>query len=151
MKKKSLIVLITVTLVIAAFGLVGSAIARQPFSVRAVFEADIVPFDAQPLDKGEVYIREGGNFKVEIEGAEIETTYLVYLLFGSPTSPDEIYLGVLETDEEGEDKLEGQGLCCLTGGYAGNPWIEIRFDGEVHYVSGFALEGCSAPSAPPAP
>jgi hypothetical protein len=70
-------------------------------------------------------------------------------MFGSPADPTKIELGDLETDEEGEGKLEGSALCYLTGGYVGNPWIEIRWDDEVRYVSGFALEGCSDPSVPP--
>jgi len=152
MKKKSLIVLMTVTLVIAAFGIVGPASAKKPFDVRAMFEADIVPVDSQPLEKGEVWIRESGDFKVEIEGAEFEEDYVVYLMFGSPGTPTELYLGDLSTDEEGEGKLEGSGLCYESGGFAGNPWIEIRLDDDtVQYVSGFVLEPCSDPSAPPAP
>ena len=151
MKKKSLIVLMTVTLVIAAFGIVGPASAKKPFDVRAMFEADIVPVDSQPLEKGEVWIRESGDFKVEIEGAEFEEDYVVYLMFGSPGTPTELYLGDLSTDEEGEGKLEGIAVCWESGGYAGNPWIEIRLDDAVQYVSGFVLEPCSAPSAPPAP
>ncbi|MGD9106891.1 MAG: hypothetical protein PVJ50_07440 [Desulfobacterales bacterium] len=150
MKKKSLIILITVTLVIVAFGIFGPASAKKPFDVRAMFEADIVPVDSQPLEKGEVWIRESGDFKVEIEGAEFEEDYVVYLMFGSPGTPTDLYLGDLSTDEEGEGKLEGSGLCFLLGGYAGNPWIEIRFDDEtVQYVSGFELEACSDPSVPP--
>ena len=150
MKKKSLIVLMTVTLVIVAFGIVGPASAKKPFDVRAMFEADIVPVDSQQLEKGEVWIRESGDFKVEIEGAEFEEDYVVYLMFGSPGTPTELYLGDLSTDEEGEGKLEGSGLCFLTGGYAWNPWIEIRLDDDtVQYVSGFVLEPCSDPSVPP--
>ena len=149
MKKKSWIVLIILTLVFATFGLVGPASAKRPFEVRAMFEADIVPVDSQPLEKGEVWIRESGDFKVEIEGAEPDQSYTVFLMFGLPADPTEIELGDLETDEEGEGKLEGSALCYLTGGYAGNPWIEIRWGGEVQYVSGFAFEGCSNPSVPP--
>jgi len=149
MKKKSLIVLMTVTLVIAAFGIVGPASAKKPFDVRAMFEADIVPVDSQPLEKGEVWIRESGDFKVEIEGAEFEEDYVVYLMFGSPDAPTELELGDLSTDEEGEGKLEGSGLCYLIGGYAGNPWIEIRLDEAVQYVSGFVLEPYEDPSVPP--
>jgi len=151
MKKKSLIVLMTVTLVIAAFSIVGPASAKKPFDVRAMFEADIVPVDSQPLEKGEVWIRESGDFKVEIEGAEFEEDYVVYLMFGSPGTPTELYLGDLSTDEEGEGKLEGSGLCHQDGGYAGNPWIEIRLleGGAVQYVSGFVLEPYDDPSVPP--
>ena len=150
MKKKSLIVLMAVTLVIAAFSIVGPASAKKPFDVRAMFEANIVPVDSQPLEKGEVWIRESGDFKVEIEGAEFEEDYIVYLMFGSPGTPTELYLGDFSTDEEGEGKLEGSGLCFLTGGYAGNPWIEIRLvDETVQYVSGFVLEPCDDPSVPP--
>jgi len=138
-------------LMIAAFGMVGPASAGKPFDVRAVFEADIVPVDSQPLKKGEMWIRESRDFKVEIEGAEFEEDYVVYLMFGSPGTPTELYLGDLSTDEEGEGKLEGIAVCWESGGYAGNPWIEISLDGEVHYVSGFEFEGCSSPSAPPAP
>jgi len=148
MKKKSWIVLIILTLVIAAFGLAGPASAKRPFDVRAMFEADIVPVDFQPLEKGEVWIRESGDFKVEIEGAEPDQTYGVFLMFGSPADPTEIDLDPLMTDEEGDGRREGSGLCYLTGGYAGNPWIEIRLNDEVHYVSGFALEVCSGSSPP---
>ena len=87
MKKKSLMVLITVTLVIAAFGLVGPVSADQPAGKRAVFEADIVPVDSEPLEKGEVWIRSNGDFKVEIEGAAASETYEVILFFGDPADP----------------------------------------------------------------
>lgn len=148
MKKKSLIILITCTVMIAMFCLITPASAGKPFGVRAVFEADIVPYEDQPLDKGEVWIRElEGDylFKVEIEGAA-EGTYYVYLIFGSPSDPTVIELpDPLITDENGEGKLVGEidGLCSATG-YAGNPWIEIRSESDdVYYVSGFAIGQCT--------
>jgi len=81
-------------LMIAAFGMVGPASAGKPFDVRAVFEADIVPVDSQPLEKGEVWIRESGDFKVEIEGAEFEEDYVVYLMFGSLVPPQNYILAI---------------------------------------------------------
>ena len=164
MKKKSLIVLMTVTLVIVAFGLVGPASAKQPNNMRAVFEADIVPAGTHPLEKGEVYIREAldnspyHNFKVEIEGAAIETTYEVFLKFVVPGSPTEIiiHLGNFETDPEGEGKLvepdkpEENPLCFGEGDFfACNPWIEIHSGGTLQFVSGFALAPC--PESPESP
>ena len=139
--------LITVAVMITMFGLIAPASAGQPFEVRALFETDIVPLGNQLLDKGEVYIRESGNFKVEIEGAAPDTDYSVFLLFGDLGNPTVIELGDLFTEEEGEGALEGENLWCsedLTGvTYAGNPWIEIRYsDGIVHYVSGFAIGSC---------
>ena len=137
-------------LMIAAFGMVGPASAGKPFDVRAVFEADIVPVDSQPLKKGEMWIRESRDFKVEIEGAAAGETYQVTLFFGDPADPGSQPLGSLGTYDEGDGKLEGPGLI-VCGVPVGNPWIEISLDGEVHYVSGFEFEGCSSPSAPPAP
>ena len=132
--------------------------------MRTVFKADIVPAgtaDTQTLEKGEVYIRVGGNFKVKIKGAEVEgadvaTTYEVFLLFEAPGTPGTpgtpyIYLGELDTDEEGDGKLEGDGLCFGDGGFVGNPWIEIRLGVEVQFVSGFELDQCATPPSPPNP
>lgn len=148
MKKKSLIVLITLTLVIALFGLVGLVSAGQPAGKRAQFEADIIPVDTQPLEKGEVWIRSNGNFKVDIEGAAASEIYEVYLLYGDPTNPESIKLGELETDEDGDDKLyEVEYINC--GIPFGNPWIEIRLEGDVHYVSGFILDSCPDPGPGP--
>ena len=168
MNKKSLIALMTVTLMIVTFGPVGPAGAKQPFKkMRTVFKADIVPAgtaDTQTLEKGEVYIRVGGNFKVKIKGAEVDdvevaTKYGVYLLFEAPETPGtpgtagtpSIYLGDLDTDEEGDGKLEGDGLCFGDGGFVGNPWIEIRLGDEVQFVSGFELDQCATPPSPPSP
>ena len=148
MKKKSLIVLMTVTLVIAAFGLVGPTSAKQPDGGRALFEADIVPatIDGHLLDKGEVYIREDGSFKVEIEGAMPDTPYRVFLVFGAPIARIELLDfddNSLATNEDGEGKLEGD-LCPDIEGSFGNPWIEIYSGdarrGTLQFVSGFELE-----------
>ena len=147
MKKKSLMFLITVTLVIAAFAIAvpASAGERNHDHGRALFEADIVPVGVHPLVKGEVYIRDNGDFKVEIEGAEPGQTYLVYLMYGDdPGNPSEKELvgqpTTFTTDEDGECKLEGviDNLC----GNVLNPWIELRDGVDVHYVSGFILYSC---------
>ena len=159
MKKKTLMFLITVTLVIAAFVLAGPASAGKHHQGRAVFEADIVPLDGQPLDKGRVAIRNNGKFKVKIKGAEADSTYYVYVMFILPNSDEDFkYLGTLETDDEGEGKLYSNYDCINIDGFVRMPWIEIYLpenapdepdifppNEDPQYVSGFAPVLCDDP------
>jgi hypothetical protein len=158
MKKKSLMFLITVTLVIAAFALAGPASAGQHHQGRAVFEADIVPVDVQPLPPlnwGRVEIRNNGEFKVKIKGAEPITNYEVLLVYDDPTDPEPwTSLGTLSTNKKGNGKLFGE--VCVGQEFVRMPWIEIYLtDGlstpgggvildnlDLRYVSGFAPVQC---------
>ena len=150
MKKKSLIALMTVTFVIAVFGIVGPVSAGNPNAERAVFEADIVPASTadHTLDKGEVYIRDDGSYKIEIEGAEPDTTYRVFMVFGEPGSLIREQLGEILTDEEGEGKLEDF-LCFDEDPIVDLPRIKLRSGGTVQFVSGFTPVQCNLPPSVP--
>jgi len=112
--KKLIAVTLAVVLVISAIAAIPVLAKTQPPGGRAVFESDIVPtFNAElqglTLEKGEVWIRADGSFKVEIEGVnDVEgTTYDVYLRHGVGRGEANEWLGVLVLDEDGEDILEG--------------------------------------------
>ena len=144
MKKKSLMFLITVTLVIAAFVLAGPASAGKRHQRRAVFQADIVPLDGQALYQGRVVIRNDGKFKVAIKGAGANTDYNVWLVYGDPTYPiSEDDLGILMTNKKGKGEFYGE--VCVPECFVHMPRIELRYGGTVHYVSGFAPVICDDP------
>lgn len=80
--KKVMAIAVAVVMLIAVFAVVGPVGASQPDGGRAVYEADIVPtgWGTDPLDEGEVYVREDGSVMVKIEGAVPDRTY--YVFFG---------------------------------------------------------------------
>lgn len=140
MKKKSLMFFIIVTLAIAAFGLAAPASAGKGHLGRAVFEADLFPVADHSLNKGRVCIRKNGKFKVKLKGAEANTEYDVYLVYGDTITPSEKELGTLTTDRKGKGKLFGE--VCVNEDVVLMPRIEVRY-GLVKFVSGFVPVLCN--------
>ena len=69
--KKSITIGLIITLVICLITTIPVFAKGQPNDCRAVFESDIIDIDTEvgdDLDKGDVWFREDGSFKVEIEG-----------------------------------------------------------------------------------
>ena len=108
--KKSIVIGIVVTLVIGLVAAMPVLAKGQPNDCRAVFESDIVDIDTEAgdaLDKGEVWFRDDGSFKVELEGetlveSEVYTVILYNFLDLSQTE-----LGTITINEEGEGVLTG--------------------------------------------
>ena len=108
--KNSIVIGLIVTLVISLIAAIPVFAQSQPNDCRAVFESDIIDpvvGEGDELDKGEVWVREDGNFKVEIEGAtlvegEVYTVILINLLDWSETE-----LGTITINEDGEGILTG--------------------------------------------
>ncbi|MFC1971770.1 hypothetical protein ACFLV0_07635 [Chloroflexota bacterium] len=134
--KKSIAIVIIVTLVIGLIAALPVFAKGQPHDVRALFEADLV--DQSGNYYGEVWVRDGSGatdwIKVEVEGAAAETTYdvMVFTWGGSFTD-----IGDLTTDDEGEGMIE---LNLLSAGtYAGVIFGLHEQGGDVLCASGFKI------------
>jgi hypothetical protein len=108
--KKSIIIGIIVAVVIGSIAAV-PIFAAKPNGERAVFESDIVETanHGTPLEKGEVWIRADGSFKVEIEGVDAapDTVYEVFLRYGFGRGVRVVLLGYIFIDDDGYGELEG--------------------------------------------
>jgi len=108
--KKSIAIGLIVTLLIGLITAIPVFAKGQPNGCRAVFESDIIDIDTEvgdDLGKGEVWFREDGSFKVEIEGeslveSEVYTVILYNFLDFSTTE-----LGTITINEDGEGVLTG--------------------------------------------
>ena len=155
--KKSIAIGIIVTVVIGLIAAI-PVFAARPGGIRAVWESDIVPthqgvlagFD---LEKSEAYIRLDGSFKVELVGvtgyyAEEGTDFEVYFRHGVGMAEQDVYLGALILDEDGNAELtlnlftDVSGINVLDGTIRA-PMIRIYDDDlgwKAFFASGFYVE-----------
>ena len=138
--KKLIAITLAVVLVISLIAAIPVLAKTQPHNCRAVFESDIVALelDGQELDKGEVWIREDGSYKVEIEGAELVEgdEYTVRLRYNLVTV---VELGTIEINEDGEGMIEGWlSDVAVEDEVVKLPWVVILDDEDFpQFGSGF--------------
>ena len=108
--KKSIAIGLIVTLVIGLIAAMPVLAKGQPNDCRAVFESDIVDIDTEvgdDLDKGEVWFREDGSFKVEIEGEDLVESEVYTVVLYNFLDLSETELGTITINEDGEGVLTG--------------------------------------------
>jgi len=138
--KKLIAITLAVVLVVSAIAVIPVIAKTQPHGVRAMFECDIVPtsMGSTDMEKGEAWIRTGGQYKVEIEGvvAEDGTVYNVELHYGCGGPTTVIVLNDITI-------YDGEGMCTgnLTGitGDVRCPRIRVfaASGGPAQFTSGF--------------
>jgi len=142
--KKLIAITLAVVLVVSAIAVIPVIAKTQPHGVRAVFECDIVPtsMGSTDMDRGEAWIRTGGQYKVEIEGvaADDGDVYNVELHYGcgAPGSATVVPLNDI-TIYDGEGMCEGT---LIIGEDVRCPRIRIfaASGGPAQFTSGFALD-----------
>jgi len=108
--KKSIAIGLIVTLVIGLIAAMPVLAKGQPNDCRAVFESDIVDIDTEvgdDLDKGEVWFREDGSFKVEIQGEDLVESEVYTVVLYNFLDLSETELGTITINEDGEGVLTG--------------------------------------------
>ena len=143
--KKSIAITVVVTLVISLLAAIPVFAKSQPNECRAVFESDIIESTVgdDELDKGEVWFREDGSFKVEIEGESLvegeEYDVLLWDLLGEGTYE----LGTITISEDGDGVLTGYLYDKGVQDIDIIPVIQIFSETDWEFVS-----GCYVPPAP---
>ena len=142
--KKSIALVILVTLVIASIAVVPLFAKSQPGGARAVFQSNL--FAPEPesfdLEKGEVWIREDGSFKVEVEGVTSE---------GEIVEDDTLPVQLLDLLLHGSydlgdmDIIDGEGMI---EGYLYDYGVPEGSITPIVVIDEAFLSGCYVPSAP---
>ena len=142
--KKSIALGILVTLVIGLIAVVPLFGKSQPGGARAVFQSDL--FAPAPesfdLEKGEVWIREDGSFKVEVEGVTSEGE-----IVEDDTLPVQLVdlLSYISYDLGDMDIIDGAGMI---EGYLYDYGVPEGSITPIVVIDEAFLSGCYVPSAP---
>ena len=108
--KKSIAIGLIVTLVIGLITAIPVFAQGQPNDCQALFESDIIDIDPEvgdDLDKGEVWFREDGSFKVEIEGETLVENGVYTVILYNFLDDSQTELGTMTINEDGEGVLTG--------------------------------------------